>query len=451
VRRRLLATLAFAACAALLASAATSPQAGLAVPSGAGVRGKEPGPLLGTVWNDVRGQTELVHVDPDSLRPLPAPSLRIGQNGTTWAYSPTRDRLAIATHVEGRRGISASFQVVDPLTLRRSLVLPLGSSQVLAMAWLEPDRVVALRFGYHPERLEVVTIAPSAKRVIASTKLHGEVHGVARTPSALVLLLSPEGRIGAATLAVVSANGEVRTVTLDRIWIGFERSDGDSGEFAGTQRGAGFTVDPEGGRALVFPAGSAAAAIDLGSLAVTYHTPHEPVSLFGRLRRFLDPTATAKLIDGPSRTARWLGDGLVAITGADYATWRDGDSRFQTRATPAGLMVVDTSSWQIRTIDRSANWVVYADGVLLATGEAWDSSTTVRTSMGLAAYSADGSRRFRLFPGEQVSVWRAFRGRAYVGKDKEPFRIVDLASGQVVGTRREAPPWLLVDDALLFG
>lgn len=451
MRGRLLATLVFAAVAAALTSAATSPQSGLAVPSVADARVKEPRELLGTVWREAKRMTELVHVDPTTLRPLAEPSLRVGNYGMPWAYSRTGDRLAIATHVEGRRGITASLQILDPATFRRSLALPLGNANVIALAWLEPDRVVALQVALHPERFEVLVVSPSAKRVIARTPLDGDLNGVQRTPNALVVLLSPKGRIGAATLAVAGANGEVRTVALDRIWIGFERSDGDSGEFAGTQRGAGFTVDPDAGRAFVFPAGSDAAGIDLASLAVTYHTPREPVSLFGRLRRFLDPTATAKVIDGPSRTARWLGNGLVAVTGADYATWKDGDSRYQTRVTPAGLVVVDTNTWQIRRIDRDATWVVHSDGVLLATGGTSDSSRRVSTSMGLAAYTADGSRRFRLFDGEHVLVWRAFRGRAYVGKNGEPFRIVDIASGRVVGTRRDAPPWLLIDDGFVLG
>jgi hypothetical protein len=451
MRGRLLATLVFAAFVAALASAATSPQPGLALPSGAYARAKEPRELLGTVWNEEKRWAELRHVDPTTLRPFPEPSLRVGTHGMPWAYSRTADRLAIATHVESRRGIAASLQIVDPATLRRSLALPLGNAHVLALAWLEPDRILALRLAYHPERLEVLVVAPSAKRVLATRTLDGDLNAIERTPSALVMLLSPKGRIGAGRLAVASANGDVRSATLERIWIGFERSAGDSGEFVGTQRGAGFAVDPQGGRAFVFPAGSDAAAIDLDSLAVTYHTPHEPVSLFGRLRDFFDPAANAKVIDGPSRMARWLGNGLVAVTGADYVTWKDRDSRFQTRVTPAGLMVVDTNTWRIRTIDRGAGWVVYADGVLLATGRTSDSSTRVSTSMGVAAYTVDGSRRFGLYEGEDVAVWRAYRGLAYVRKGEEPFRIVDLASGRIVGSRSDAPPWLLVDDSLLFG
>jgi hypothetical protein len=102
-----------------------------------------------------------------------------------------------------------------------------------------------------------------------------------------VVLLSPESRIGAGTLVVASANGDVRSVALERVWIGFESSDGSSsGDYVGTQRGAGVAVDPEGGRAFVFPAGSDAAAIDLDTLAVAYQPLLEPVSMFGRLRGF---------------------------------------------------------------------------------------------------------------------------------------------------------------------
>ena len=138
--KRLLATLVLGASLAALVSAGASPPEGFAVPSGRGVRAKEPAPLLGTLWNDGRGQTELVHVDPDSLRPLPGPSVRVGHYGTTWAYSPTRERLAIATHLENKRGIASSFQILDPVTLRRSLALPLGNSHVIALAWLEAER-----------------------------------------------------------------------------------------------------------------------------------------------------------------------------------------------------------------------------------------------------------------------------------------------------------------------
>ena len=446
MRTRLVVALVAAASLAALAPAAAAPHRASAVPAGTDASAKEAVPLLGLAWNDAARRTEVVHVDPETLRTLPGPALGVGRYGTSWAYSPDRTLLALATRSDSRRGLVSSLQIVDPTTLRRQLALPLGSSHIHALTWLEPDRVLVVRVAYHPERLEVLTVAPSAKRVIARSTLQGEVSGVERTRDALVVLLSPKGRIGAATLAVASASGDVRSVGLDRVWIGFERADTTDGEYVGTQRAAGFTVDPDG-RAFVFPAGSDAAAIDLHSMSVTYHALREPVSLFGRLRRFLDPEATAKMIDGPWREASWLGGGIVALTGIDHATWRDRESRIQQRSTPAGLTLVDTNSWRARTLDRGASVVRAHDGLLLATGGSWDSSTRVSASMGLAAYERDGSRRFRLFADEQIYVVQAFRGLAYIGYDGRPLRIVELASGRVVGTRRDMPPLLLVDDS----
>ena len=413
MHKRLLVMLVAAAALAALASAAASPPEGFAVPSGADTRAKEYAPLLGTTWNEAERRNELVHVDPVSLQARPEPSLRVGPY-VTWAYSPDGGRLALATHAQSRRGFSATIQIVEPATLRRQLALPLGYSEVRALAWLEPDRIVVLRVAFHPERLEVLTVAPSAKRVIARATLDGEVHGIQRAGNTLVVLVSPAGRIGVGRLVVVSGDGDVRSVTLDRIWIGYERPDTYTDDYVGTQRGAGFAVDPDRGRAFVFPAESDVAAVDLGTLAVTYHSLREPVSLLGRLRNFLDPAATAKVIDGPSRSARWLGGGLVALTGVDASSWKDRDSRRQWRYTPAGLTLVDTNTWQARQIDRGASQVSFVDGLLLVTGGSFDSTGRGATSMGLAAYDLGGTRRFRLFEDRPIWVRQVFGGRAYV-------------------------------------
>lgn len=448
MRKPLFATLVLAASLAALASAAASPPEGLAVPSGAAVRVKESAPLLGTTWNAARKRNDLVHVDPASLRALRGPSLPVGHHAT-WAYSPDRTRLGLTSQVSSRRGFVSTLQIVDPTTLRRELALPLGYSETRALAWLEPDRILVLRFAFHPERLEVLTVAPSAKRVIARTTLDGEVHAVQQTRNALAVLLSPAGRIGEGRLVVVSAAGDVRSVALERIWIGFERPDssGPSEDYFAVQRVAGFTVDPDHGRAFVFPAGSDVAAIDLRTLAVTYHALREPVSLLGRLRSFLDPAATAKMMDGPWRSARWLGDGLVALTGVDATSWKDGDSRRQWRSTPAGLTLVDTNTWHTREVDRGADYALVAEGLLLVTGGTWDSSTQRSTSMGLAGYDAAGERRFHLFRDRPIWIRQVYRGRAYVMEEKEPIRVVEIGSGRIVDTRRDVPPWLFAADA----
>ena len=138
---------------------------------------------------------------------------------------------------------------------------------------------------------------------------------------------------------------------------------------------------------------------------------------------------------------------LAQTTAALHATWKDGESRMQSRSTPAGLTLVDTGTWETRTLDRGAAYAQLADGLLLVTGGSWDSSTERSTSMGLAAYDVAGTRRFHLLEDRQVYIHQVFRGRAYIGEEGQPIRVVDLASGRVVDTRREAPPWLLLGEA----
>jgi hypothetical protein len=455
MRTTLSAALLAAAALAALAPAAASRPHGPAAPIGVSVRAKEPGTLLGIVrrvQTDGREWSELVRVDPDSLQPVAGQGVRLSIWGVgSWAFAPDRSRLAIAPHFETRRGTASSLRIVDVAAMRRELELPLGHGYAHILAWLEPDRVLAVYSGFHPERLELVTVAPSARRVLSRVPLRGDLMSVGRAGDALVLLLSPEHAIGVGTLVVARAGGDVRSVTLDRVWIGNELPDAYAEEPIAKWRRAGLAVDPDGRRAYVFPPGSDAAEIDLRTLEVAYHSLAEPVSLFGRLRNFFDPAAQAKAIEGPTRFARWLGGGLIALSGTDYATWRDGENRLQMRSTPAGLMLVDTRTWTARTIDRGASGAAFAEGLLLATGTACESEGGRCTGMGLAAYGLDGERRFRLFEGKTVWVWPGLFGRAYVGSEGEPMRIVELASGRVVGERRDPLPWLLLDDASAFG
>jgi hypothetical protein len=102
---------------------------------------------------------------------------------------------------------------------------------------------------------------------------------------------------------------------------------------------------------------------------------------------------------------------------------------------PAGLGLIDTRDWTVRTIDSSAGDVRVADGLLLATGGT--------PPLGLAAYRFDGSPRFRLLAGRQAWIGQVHAGRAYVGvAGSDSVSVVDLATGDVVG-RRAAPPWLV--------
>jgi hypothetical protein len=458
VRKTLLAALLGVAALAALAPAAFSRPSPLAVPAGAGVSAKEPGPLLGIVRRVHTNGLEwsyLAHVDPDSLRAVAGPALPIGLWGvSSWAFSPDRSRLALVRHTQARRGSSSSIRIVDVGAMRRELELPLGYAYVPVLAWLEPDRLLAVRIGPGQARLELLTIAPSARRVLSRVELDGDLMNAGQVRGALALLLSPEGSIGQGRLVVASRGGDVRSVDLERVWIGNEQPDAYAELPVAKWRRAGFTVDPDGRRAYVFPPASDAAEVDLDTLAVSYHTPTERVSLFRRLRNFFDPAAQAKALEGPTRSARWIGGGLVALSGLDYSTWKDGNGTLQMRSTPAGLTLVDTRSWTVRTVDRSASSASLADELLLATGSACESEGNRCTGIGVAAYGLDGELRYRLFEGQSPWVWTspAFRGRAFVGMGEgEPMRLVELASGRVVGERREPLPWLLAGDASAFG
>jgi hypothetical protein len=66
------------------------------------------------------------------------------------------------------------------------------------------------------------------------------------------------------------------------------------------------------------------------------------------------------------------------------------------------------------------------------------------------AYEPDGDRRFQVLEGRQAWLALVFDGHAYVGvagMAQEPLRIVELASGRIVGSRERPLPWLLVGGA----
>jgi hypothetical protein len=190
--------------------------------------------------------------------------------------------------------------------------------------------------------------------------------------------------------------------------------------------------------------------VELPTLAVRTRELSKPVSLFGRLRNWLEPAAHAKASEGPTRTARSLGNELIAVSGSDSrAIVRAGKIEEQT-TTPAGLTLIDTRTWSVRTLDVRASIFVFADGLLLATGTSYDSVSGQRSTMGLVAYSPSGEKRFALFPDREPWVSTVLDGRAYVGFGGGPgqtLSIVELATGRIVGERSGIMPALLLGAA----
>jgi hypothetical protein len=102
----------------------------------------------------------------------------------------------------------------------------------------------------------------------------------------------------------------------------------------------------------------------------------------------------------------------------------------------------------VRTVDAGANAFAVADGLLLATGGTWTSDDpSSQHGIGLAAYGPDLALRYRALPGTFVGVQATLGGRAYVyGDEGNVLRVLDVATGRVVGSRTDTLPWLLLDD-----
>jgi hypothetical protein len=308
----------------------------------------------------------------------------------------------------------------------------------LATAWAGPSRVLAvvLPEGCCGARDTVVVgVDASERRLLWRRTLGGSLQAGARFGRSLVLVLGPLGRgIGPSRLVVVGPDGRIRSARLAEIRSGSEWSETGAG-FVGRTWNPGLAVDPAGARAFVVQAGAPVAAVDLRTLRVRYHALSEPVALR------LEPTAAAKAEEGPTRQALWLGDGLLAVAGRDSHRSVDARGREAQWDTPAGLKLIDTRSWSVKTIDERASSVASAAGTVLAFSLLYDSRDGKASGSGLTGYDLDGTRRFHLLgelriPPLGVEVYGPY---AYVGG-----ALVDVRAGRFV-------TWVSTGASLLLG
>jgi hypothetical protein len=382
----------------------------------------------------------LVQVDPVTLR-LVKGSVALGGHGQAWSFSSDRRRLVLGQENGSCTGGATTLRLVDVPGLR-SLgdVRLVRNGSLLATGWAGSSRVLAVvgltdclqRTG----RIAVLAVDAGARRVASSTRLRGDVVGVARMPAGLVLLLAPSDRIGSARLAVVDARGRVRTVALPEIRAG--QTVGRDHAFRLSR--PGLAVDPAAGRVFVVPAGERAAEIDLGSLRVRMHDLSQRRSAFARFTRWLLPSAHAKLADGPERQAVWLGDGLLAVTGTDQATRNVPGEGVRTTTTAAGLRLIDTRDWRYRVLSPKVSRIRLAGSLLLATGSSWDGSK--ETGAGLTAYTRSGEVAWRLLGDSPAWLLGVTGGGGFVqvpaGNDARTmgFGLRDGRLGRAVATPR---------------
>jgi hypothetical protein len=381
---------------------------------------------------NTRERTWLLRVDARTLKPLPGPRLPAGSGSS---FSPDGSRIAFGNRfgdvliVDGRR-----VRVVGKISAA-------DYGAIVATAWLN-GRLLAVVDPTNDEELglSVSVVDPVAKRRISARVLADlleRVESAARTDSLLVLLLGPRRSLGPARLVTVDAEGRTRGAPLAQTPSGQDFGT----ETPGRMSSPGLAVDAAGARAFVVAGNAPVAEIDLRTLAVSYHELSTPLSLLSRVRNWLEPTAAAKIpSSGPMRYARWFGDGLLAVWGSDIHVTNSGQS-VETFETAAGVKLIDTRNWSVRTLDGNASRLAVADGTLLVSTSLWSSAERKAAGIGLTAYRPDGSTRFHLFGSRPLWV-QVLGSRAFVprGGRRPAYDIVDVQTGRVVRRMRGFMP-----------
>ena len=381
------------------------------------------GTVLGIVWQK-DDSTLLRRFNRTSLAPS-SQAVKLGHNGGAWSFSPDESLVALAgaAPLEIRLVDVRRMRLDNVLSLPRDFAGPREEPAVTSLAWPTERRILALvEWGAWSHAL--VVIDPFERRIVSRETIEGTLVAQARTNDGLALLLAPIGRIGPARLLLMDSAGDQRSIALADVPAGLETIDSQRS----VQRLAipALAVDPAGARALVLPAAGPVAEVDLASGRVDYHEVHEPVSLLGRLRNWLEPAAEAKTAEGPERQAVWVGEHLVAVSGQDIHELAKGGEQ----TTPAGAALIDVRRWTKRILDEHASQVSFSAGTLLAYGTTWTDATHER-GMGLTGYGLDGQERFHLFENEPIYFVETAGPYAYVWRGRQSPVAVDLRSGKV--------------------
>lgn len=347
----------------------------------------------GLVYTPGYGNSIVTRYDPVTLE-RSGPRIRLGGNANSWGWSPRRRYLAVASYPQRLTVFeAATMRVVSRIRLAPGG----GVARVVTWAGDHVLAVVEAPFG-----TVVAAVDPLVGRVVRSTQLMRPFgYQFERLPEGLVFLLGARSRIGPVQLAVVDAEGVTRVVTVRQ-----------------AAARAGLAVDPVGRRAYVVD-GEHVLTVDLRTLAVS-----DP----GPLRTL------AKAPLGSERSARWLGNGLLAVSGLD---------RDATSAKPAGLRLVDVRDRTSRTIHPSATSFTVAGWVLLV------EERSSRRALNVTAYGFDGRQRYqRDLTG---SWWMKKQGRlGYACRGLLLHTVIDLRTGNTVRSGFPAGtlcPTLLVDDS----
>lgn len=366
-----------------------------------------PATVPGLVYTPGYGSSIVVRYDPVTLE-RSGPRVRVGGNASSWAWSPRRRYLAVASFPQ-------RLTIVDVPAMRvvARVRLAAGGASVRAVTWAG-DRVLAV--VEKPRGSLVVAVDPLSGRVVRRTLLPRPFwFEFGRLPDGLVVLLGAHERLALAQIAVVNAEGTTRVVTVPPVSVGLEAVTAPGRE----QRIPGLAVDPVGRKAYLVD-DRRVFTVDLRTLAVT-----DP----GPLR------ALAKIFSGSVRSARWLGNGRLAVSGGDWDARRGYEG--------VGLRIIDVRSRTARVVNRDARGFTVAAGRLLV------ENALPRRAV-VIAYGFDGVERYRLELPE--ATWLKKQG--HLGhactRNASLRSVIDLRNGRVVRDGFEAAtrcPTLLVGDS----
>jgi hypothetical protein len=350
------------------------------------------GQALYAVTETGAGGRVLTELDPATLSSLET-SARLSSSSEPAAFSHDASRLAFV-----QLGATPSIRILQLPRMHWQAEVPLGlATGTVLVRWLTSSRLLAL--AEQPDGLRALVVDARKDRVVHTTRIPGhltdrQLVDVGRARAAV--LLRARQTLGPARVAVVSASGSARIVTLERI------REGASGR---NIYRPSLVADASSDRAYVVGAiGEPAAAIDLRTFARSYHRP------FG--------SGSAAGFSGAERMTVWLGRHRFAVAGWDDAP--GAESRL------LGLRVVDTRSWRARTLDPETDLLCVAGHSIVAH----------RLDGTLVVLGFDGTRRMVLgladagLPTHSVSNDRYL----YLPSGDETL-VVDLTAGRVIGRR----------------
>jgi hypothetical protein len=324
---------------------------------------------------DGSGRT-LARLAPSSLRPAAA-RVNLPEYHDNWSFSPDGSRVALGMGGAGDIcGRGICIVDVRSMTIAARIAAP---TAVEAVAWLRPRRIVGvLQAG------GIVVGDPVTGAVLRRSALPYDTYypAVARTSARFAVMFDSRP----ARLALIDSRGELRTVAL-----------------RGFGPNAGLAADRGAARAFVVGAGRRVAVVSLGTMSVRY-------------RRVRVPDAAR------SREAVWLGGGLLGV-------W----------ASSAGVQVIDTRTWAVRSVNRRATSLRRAAGRLLVYSERYGRRAA---GIGLRVYTRDGSRLVRHLFGQRKLSVEVAGDRAFVygrnARGRPAAWMVDARSGELI--RRLGPP-----------